>query len=91
MATVFQQTAYETEKKPRQTIKNRQMVTASKFPFSLDGSLCSTEIYSSLHISEIITFPGICLPGALKWLYPTHRAWAVILTLPRRRAFTRHR
>lgn len=52
------------KKKPWQTIKNRLM-TASNSPLPLDGSLCSKEINSLLHISEIIIFPGICVPGAL--------------------------
>lgn len=42
-------------------LKIRPMMTASNFPFPVDGSLCSREIYFSLRVSEIIIFPGKCL------------------------------
>lgn len=49
-------------KKPHdKLLKIRPMMTASNFPFPVDGSLCSREIYFSLRVSEIIIFPGKCL------------------------------
>lgn len=50
------------------------MMTVSNFPHSVDGNLCSKDIFSSLHICEIIIFPDIYLPSVPKGLYPNHRA-----------------
>lgn len=52
------------------------MMTASNFPFPVDGSLCSRDIYFSLYVSEIIIFPGKCLlipwEGCMPATKPSH-------------------
>lgn len=87
IADCYISTSSETEKKPHDTLsKIRPMMTASNFPFPVDGRLCSRHLFFPAYLWNNY-FPWQMSPCALRGLNSSQRA-QVIPKLPCQHAFT---